>query len=349
MSDGSSIQWCDATWTIAVGCTRASSGCDNCYAATFVHRALHETHRGLTKIRPKNAARPGVDWTGEVRTLPHRLVDPLRWVKPRRVFVGSMTDLFHYAVPFEYVAAVFGVMAACPQHTFLVLTKRPERAREFFVWMDHRARAEARVTSASCFAAALNAGADVNAPPPGVSRTRWSYEMPPNPAWPLPNVHLGVSVEDQRTADERIPVLLELPAALRWVSYEPALGLVDFKRIGSDPLSITLPLAGLTWRMAKDGVRLCEPHKRVGWVVVGGESGPRARPFMIEWASAVVEQCREAGTPVFVKQLGSDPSLPLSRPTEVRRELTLRDYAGGDMDEWREHGLDHLCVREVPA
>ncbi|HKY51658.1 MAG TPA: DUF5131 family protein [Candidatus Limnocylindria bacterium] len=322
MSDGSSIEWCDATWTIAVGCTRVSSGCDHCYAATFVHRGLHETHRGLTKLRPKDASRPGVDWNGTVRTLPVRLADPLRWRKPRRVFVGSMTDLFHPAIPFEYVAAVFGVMAACPQHTFLVLTKRPQRAREFFAWLDASAGPKDEQYGRQydeldvCADAAARAEREMVGDPWMISERLSERRLP----WPLPNVHLGTSVEDQATADERIPALLQCPAALHWVSAEPLLGPVDFGAI--------VP------RYPDNGAHL-------SWVVVGGESGPGARPFHVEWARSIVRQGREAETPVFVKQLGAKP---FDQIGPVRRDFPELDSKGGDIERWP---ADLRC-RELP-
>lgn len=285
MSDGSSIEWCDATWTPVVGCTRVSAGCDNCYAINTVHRFRKSD--GLTKLRPKSAARPGLDWTGKVLLQPERLADPLRWRKPRRVFVCSQADLFHDQVPFKFIARVFGVMSECRQHTMIVLTKRIERAREFLAWLD----------------------------PPSA----------------LPNVHIGVSVEDQATADERIPVLLKVPAAVRWVSYEPALGPVTFDK-DRGWLSCGVDDVG-------------GPH--VDWIVVGGESGPRARPFHVEWALSTIEQCRDTGARAFVKQLGTSPrqGVPVEDIHGTTRIVKLADYAGGDMSEWPAD----LRVREFPT
>jgi protein gp37 len=232
--------------------------------------------------------------------MPHQLAKPLAWKTPRRVFVNSMSDLFHPTAPDDYIAAVFGVMAACPQHTFQVLTKHPERAARWFaVWRDGGA--------------------------------------------PLPNVWLGTSVEDQAAADERIPHLLACPAAVLWVSYEPALGPVDF--------SAWLPDRGLSFTDA-EGVPVRGPA-RLDWIVVGGESGPGARPFDVQWARDTVRQCRRASVPVFVKQLGANyidakngvGGYSASPPPEYGR-LTRRlcDRKGGDPSEWPED----LRVREWP-
>jgi protein gp37 len=329
MSDGSNIEWCDATWQPVIGCTRVSPGCDHCYAISVVHRGMSPQHRGLTKLRPKDASRPGVDWNGTVRLQPEKLAEPLRWKKPRRVFVCSLADLFHDAVPFEYIAAVFGVMAACPQHTFLALTKRPARALEFFAWLAER-------------------GDGVHGPRMEPDYVCWLHsEKHTGPfartAWPLPNVHLGTSVEDQQRADERIPTLLQCPAALHWVSAEPLLG----------PVTLAKPMhtgAGDHDRIGRKTWSNAMYH--LGWVVVGGESGPGARPFNIDWAYQLLEQARGLPTRVFVKQLGSSPQIVSEDidqdgyviGTRTDR-LLLADRKGGDMSEWP----DDICVREVPA
>lgn len=319
------IEWTDETWNPVVGCSRVSAGCDHCYAMGVAHRGMSPQHRGLTKLRPRDAWRPGVDWTGEVRTVPEMLAKPLHWRKPRRVFVNSMSDLFHHRVPFEFIAAVFGVMAATP-HTYQVLTKRPERAREFFAWVLPRnppAFGSSAAVVNELWARAHGFGIEHN----DIAR-RFSGAM----RWPLPNVHLGVSVEDQATANERITVLLDCPAALHWASYEPALGPVDFVEAAVEK-------------------RLLRSSGRLRWVVVGGESGPGARPFDLAWARKTVADCRAAGVPVFVKQLGARPFI---RNPDYRndpddrgdlRDVMLTDRKGGDWNEWPAD----LRVREVPA
>lgn len=265
----------------------------------------------------------GPRWTGEVRLVPEVLGTPLKWRKPRRVFVNSMSDLFHEDVSFEFIAAVFGVMAAAPQHTFQVLTKRPKRMREFFAWVTGRRGVEPYVYVEG--SVVVHAAEQV-----------MGTELRRAASWPLPNVWLGVSVEDQATADERIPLLLECPAAVRWVSYEPALGPVDFEGLSLDDGS------GLSAFRTGD----LADEDGLDWVVVGGESGPGARPFDLTWARSVVAQCKSAEVPCFVKQLGAVPYDSHGRTPAERLELfALSNRKGGDMAEWP----DDLRVRQWPG
>jgi protein gp37 len=338
------IEWCDETWNPVVGCSRVSAGCDHCYAMGVAHRGLRPEHGGLTKMRPKDAKRPGVDWTGKVLAVPERLGTPLRWRKPRRVFVNSMSDLFHEALPFEFVAAVFGVMAACPQHTFLVLTKRPARALEFFAWLHRETRDPDGEWWGVGGVLQVMAGAHWPDLPEdegdGIETGRFAQLVEVGEEWrpwPLANVHFGVSAEDQATWDERVPLLLQCPAAVRWVSVEPMLGPIDMhtRVIGGTALGF------------------------LNWIVVGGESGPGARMFDVAWARSLVQHCRDVRTPVFVKQLGAQPIDALDRdrwPTgtafgepvlhgsQWRARVKLRDRKGGDMAEWPAD----LRVRELP-
>ncbi len=351
------------TWNPVVGCSIKSAGCTNCYAMGIAHRGMSKQHRGLTVMTSR-----GAKWNGEVRFLPDVLAKPLSWRKPRRVFVNSMSDLFHEGLAFEQIAAVFGVMAACPQHTFQVLTKRPERAREFFAWLGaEQHRYEGGQATACVVAAQQATDYETLVPAPIYSR-----------AWPLPNVWIGVSCEDQRAADERIPILLELPAVVRFVSAEPLLGPIDFRAIPYrgdvdyflDAIAgrySTIP--GGQGNTFAHGMALKRP---IDWIIVGGESGPGARPCDVAWIRSIVEQCAGAGVPVFCKQLGAKPingersaihdahgvaapSLPheevdrlapnyvdghVVRPAPVR----LRDRKGADMAEWPED----LRVRAFP-
>lgn len=356
-----SIEWTDRVWNPLVGCSRVSKGCEHCYAERVAHRGMSEHHRGLTVLGAH-----GPRWTGEVRLVPEALSKPLSWRKPCRVFVNSMSDLFHEKIAFETVAAIFGVMAATPRHTYQVLTKRPERARAFFKWIveqDTAIPADIRGDSTPGLlhanAAALSAEI-VHHPKGDAGPLHVEHCADPSGPWPLPNVWLGVSVEDQATADARIPVLLELPAALRWVSYEPALGTIDFT--GLDVLGQTRtephphdPVVRL------DALRghLSGPDElgaRLDWVVVGGESGPNARPFDLWWARRVLRQCRKANVPVFVKQLGAKPiitedilevlKLRCGHTIENRiARLHFKDSKGKDPSEWPED----LRVREWPG
>lgn len=255
------IEWCDETWNIAMGCTPVSTGCNNCFARTMIKRF---------------AGRPG--WPkspGEVTLFPERLEQPFKWRKPRRVFVNSMSDLFHQDVPLIFIAKMFSVMAANSEHTFQILTKRPVRMKEWFIWYDnlrcspHDYHAQLRIEIGNL---------------------------------PLPNVWLGVSVEDQETADERIPILLETPAAKRFVSYEPALG----------PIKVLQDCQVCKGRGWFDNGPLdqfkCENCNDVGQligldlVICGAETGPGARPMDINWARYVRDQCKAAKVPFFFKR-----------------------------------------------
>jgi protein gp37 len=248
-----------------------------------------------------------------------------------------MSDLFHEALSNEAIAIVFAIMASCPQHTFQVLTKRPERMLAWFAWLKEEAEdLQASVGEAPPSghpeggALAIMAGEAVL---PGRG-----FAVACNAPWPLPNVWLGVSVEDQATADERIPLLLESPAALRFVSYEPAIGPVDF---GEVPIGMFGPL---------------RPHGGVGdqtprldWLIFGGESGPGARPCDIAWIRSAVGQCKSAGVPVFVKQLGARPiaqegsneaamwAASHYAPIDDLGAIHTKNRSGADPSEWPEY------------
>lgn len=296
MGDGTSIEWTDASWPIHAGCKEISPGCANCYSARLTATRLSKTpkYRGLAIIGKNGHPH----FTGETRThLPH-LEWPLKWKAPRKIFVDDMSDLFYEEHSFENIAAVFGVMAACPQHTFQCLTKRAERMREWFAWVDRRADGALsvfpyddtgwRIRQMLCVMA-RHAGADVP-----------SHHGGP---WPLPNVWLGVSCEDQTAADARIPHLLATPAAVRFVSAEPLLGPIDFARVAPKPIATN----ALTGRWAVPRADGSKQDPRVHWVIVGGESGPGARPSDLAWIRSVVAQCRTAASSCFVKQLGARP------------------------------------------
>lgn len=292
------IEWTDATWNPVRGCSIVSEGCRNCYAMKQAHRFSGEgmPYEGLTELGPQ-----GPRWTGTIRLVPELLDAPLRWKTPRRIFVNSMSDLFHEDVPDEFIVSVFTVMAIAEKHTFQVLTKRPRRMLDLL----------SKWTSEDLY----TAWHDFTGEPPEVS------------AWPLPNVWLGVSVEDQKTADERIPILLQTPAAVRFVSAEPLLGPVDLQR--SDELAMV--------QCVRNGSTI---ERGIDWVIVGGESGPGARPCDVAWIRSIVEQCQAAAVPCFVKQLGSHPFDDGTLPTE----RLLKSRKGGDPAEWPAD----LRVREMP-
>lgn len=262
MGDKTKIQWTDATWNPLRGCSRVSDGCRNCYAESVAHRFSGPgmPYEGLTRVVNGRPA-----WTGEVRTVPELLDQPLRWKRPRRIFVNSMSDLFHENVPDDFLPWPFAVMATAKQHVFQVLTKRPERMRRV---MNDGAFFDA----VACMALQVY-GAEITADD-----------------WPLSNVWLGVSVENQAAADERIPLLLDTPAAVRWISAEPLLG----------PVSTVVPFDGATVDAAR-GARPGIP--RIDWIVAGGESGPHARPMHPDWVRSLRDQCAAAGVPFHLKQI----------------------------------------------
>ena len=270
------IEWTDEVWNPVTGCTKVSQGCKHCYAERMWDRL----------------SAPGMPYAGrafaDVRTHPDRLDQPLRWKRPRRVFVNSMSDLFHEAVPDEFLDQVFAAMALAPQHTFPLLTKRPARMCQYLSDDD----LEDRLTD-------LWRGGDPD-------REAWNLMLP------LENVWLGVSVEDQDTADERIPLLLQTPAAIRWISAEPLLG----------PLSLDPWLHEMR---DPDGF-LRHAGGALDWVVVGGESGPHARPMHPDWARSLRDACVEAGVPFFMKQLSGKNGRAIKDIAVFPADLKIREY-----------------------
>lgn len=326
------IAWTDATWNPLRGCARVSEGCRNCYAETVAARfsGPGQPYEGLATRSPGR-------WTGEVRLVEKHLTDPLRWKEPRRIFVNSMSDLFHERVPDEWIDRIFAVMALSPRHTFQILTKRPERVGRYFDAHEPR--------PPGSYLWAHERIARLIAQPDWVELPRGRAFIPRPLAWPLPNVWLGVSVEDQKTANERIPELLSTPAALHFVSYEPALGLVDFTAIRSHPEGCQPGPWGNTHHSALfDHAGFT---KRLQWVIVGGESGPHARPFDVAWARATIKACRAAGVACFVKQLGARSyRQPVYSDGAIAGGVVLhiRDRKGADPAEWPED----LRVQEFP-
>lgn len=229
------IEWADKVWNPVTGCTPVSAGCAHCYAERIAKRFWGE--RSFNQVMCHE----------------DRLDDPLHWKKPARVFVNSMSDLFHPDVPFGFIMAVWGAMESGPQHTYMILTKRPDRMIKFWNWWTNDAGMMGK---------------------PIV----------------LPNVWMGVSVENQAMADERIPLLLNTPAAVRFVSVEPMLGPVNIF-----PWLIESP---------EDCSEFCDPSAIINWVICGGESGPGARPMHPDWARSLRDQCQEVKAPFFFKHWG---------------------------------------------
>lgn len=273
MSDGTKIEWTDATWNPITGCSVISPGCANCYAMKLAGTRLqhHPSRAGLTR-----ETKAGPVWNGTIRFNEEWLGQPLHWKRPRMVFVCAHGDLFHEDVPNAWIDRVFAVMALSPQHTFQVLTKRAERMRAYLSrhrW--HLWAAAGRIIDAH----------------------RWE-NLPPIMGCdytPLPNVWLGISAEDQQRADERVPELLATRAAVRFVSAEPMLGPISFETICARGGSVHDALRGWVWG---------EDHgPKLDWIIAGGENGPR--PMQAEWAQSIRDQCATAGTAFFFKQWGS--------------------------------------------
>lgn len=303
MADQTPIEWTDATWNIITGCSVVSPGCTNCYAMKLAGTRLqhHPSRAGLTVD-----SRAGPVWNGQVRFNAEWLTQPLRWTRPRMIFVCAHGDLFHEGVPDDWLDQIFAVMALCPQHTFQVLTKRPERMRAY-------------LANPTARRLAMNAVKLVSHPPSpfGLSKDRvladrdrtlaiWRSAQDRLAGCYLPNVWLGVSVEDQTRADERIPVLLDTPAAVRWISAEPLLGPVSLRGLPGLPTDdecVRINALEGKWRTSP---RDEEGHAmpRLDWVVAGGESGPGARPMHPDWARQLRDQCAEAGVPFLFKQWG---------------------------------------------
>ncbi|GGF38485.1 hypothetical protein GCM10011321_31760 [Youhaiella tibetensis] len=286
MSDRTGIEWTEATWNPLRGCSRVSEGCRHCYAEGIAARfsAPGQPYDGLARLVTRPGGTSEARWAGKVVLAPESaLKQPLRWTRPRLIFVNSMSDLFHEAVPDEWIDQVFAVMAAATCHTFQILTKRPERMRAY-------------ISSPATVDRILMRARELD---PAL----WYLD------WPMPNVWLGTSIEDQPTADTRIPYLRRTPAAVRFVSAEPLLAPVDlFAALGVSvhhhPANRqTTALNALVITAA--GRALQESGgSRIHQVIVGGESGRRARPMHPAWARLLRDQCKAGGIAFFFKQWG---------------------------------------------
>jgi protein gp37 len=329
------------TWNPVRGCSMAQGsnspkdgGCVNCYAARQEARNLPGHRSPTTGKSFAIMTDHGPRWTGDVELIESQLTIPLHRRTPTTYFVNSMSDLFHEELPDEAIDRVFAVMALCPQHTFQVLTKRPDRMAAYMTTRLGAGHRGDRISSLM---------------------DRWDF-LPRDrtfrrycEAWPLPNCWLGTSCETQKCADDRIPHLLRTPAAVRFVSLEPLLGPIDLR----------------PWLMCKTCIegRSRDPFEcdeiKLDWVIAGGESGPGARPCDVAWIRSIVIQCEAAGVPCFVKQLGAHivasgttcfnwpirtaPGLTSDCTVDPPR-IHVQHKKGGDMDEWPEY----LRVREMP-
>jgi protein gp37 len=276
----SNIEWTDKVWNPVTGCTKVSQGCKNCYAKT-----LHDKrHKAFLAGKLQNVKQYSVPFE-TVMLHPKRLADPLKWKKPTKIFVNSMSDLFHEDVPFEFISSVFSVMSDCDQHIFQVLTKRPKRMLDFY---------------------------------------HWKYRQFGVPWRPSDNVWIGVSVENQETANERIHHIKYINASVKFLSCEPLLGPIDFEKAIGDSLK---------WHIG--GLKNC-----ISWVIVGGESGPNARPMHPDWARSLRDQCAAAGVSFFFKQWGEWAPVEDVDPSE---DIVWLDYKSDELKE-RKNPIPHICI-----
>jgi protein gp37 len=339
MSGKTSIEWTEQTWNPIVGCSIVSPGCTNCYAMKMAARieamGNQPRYAGTTKKVNGNAV-----WTGKLAQAPDSvLLAPLKRKKPTTYFVNSMGDLFHEDCPDEWIDRVFAVMALSPQHTFQVLTKRAPRMRDY---MNERWQGTPAIKIGDLD---IVAGAPTGrrsqieeACEPFLQKlnlvdtdndTLWTAEGACKAmqwSWPLPNVWLGVSTERQQEADERIPLLLQTPAAIRFISAEPLLGPIDLTRLcllAQKPGSIRagihinalagkycesgMPYTG-AWDVTKPAPTI--PPIRLDWVICGGESGHGARQMAPSWAVSLRDQCAASGTAFFMKQMTKKAEIP---------------------------------------
>ncbi len=324
MADGSKIEWTDATWNPVTGCSVVSPGCTNCYAMRLAGTRMrgHASRLGLTV-----ETKAGPVWNGLVRFNEAWLDQPLRWKRPRRVFVCAHGDLFHEGVPNAWLDRVFAVMALAPQHSFQVLTKRAARMRAYIDGLTRQEWWKARLGEAS-----------------GAEMRRGDGTFP---TWPLSNVWLGVSAEDQQRADERVPDLLATPSAVRFASAEPLLGPIDFTKLqtfGGGQLDALRGMWATYPIVERDGraALLTKALARLDQIIVGGESGPGSRPMHQQWAGSIRDQCASAAAAFFFKQWGE--WLP----------VTLYDIDGGpevfEADDGRPEGAFagvHVATRAL--
>lgn len=321
------------TWNPIAGCSILSPGCTNCYAMKMAHR-IEMMGAGLPTGRRNSTQYDGTTklvndtavWTGKIGYAPASiLLRPLKRKKPTTYFVNSMSDLFHDAVPDAVIDHIFAIMALCPQHTFQVLTKRTERMRQWFSADRSEIVGLAMLTI--------------------VDRIPHGHRRVP---WPLPNVWLGVSTERQKEADERIPLLLQTPAAVRFISAEPLLGPLDVSAIKFNDEDAEVRINALTaeaWVENSESAAAYtdenDGNTKLDWIIAGGESGPDARPTHPDWIRALRDQCAAAGVPFFFKQWGSwfpyidrdrdDPDwrANYSRTNSQPERYQILNFAGG--------------------
>ncbi len=292
MGNKTGIGWTDATWNPTRGCTRVSAGCVNCYAETMAARFSDDgqPYHGLATRSPPR-------WTNKVEVYSDRLLIPVRWRRPRRIFVDSMSDLFHKDIPDEFIECVYATMALCPRHTFQILTKRSERMMEFNNRED--------VAKKVYWWLGETVSGDL------YDHAMWDREemFGDGHPWPLPNVWHGVSTENQEAADERVPNLLNTKSAVRILSVEPMLGPVDLNSVGRPWLTkeIDHPL-----------------DAAIDQVICGGETGAFRRHMEESWARYLRDQCKDAGVAFFMKQMTG--MTPAKAAAEIPDDLRIQEF-----------------------
>lgn len=361
-----SIEWTDSTWNPLRGCSRVSEGCRHCYAEREAnrHKGPGGAYEGLVQLVNGHPA-----WTGKVTFVEKHLLDPLKWgavldpdapiitrvlrdgafegarIRRRRIFVNSMSDLFHENVPDAWIKKIFAVMALCPHHDFQILTKRAERM-------------SATLGSMGVGHQILDLAESIALSEINTRNKTWGQWLQGKPIqvsfssagtkvrmleriWPLPNVWLGVSVENQKAADERIPPLLRTPASVRFISAEPLLGPINLEQ-----LTVLIGTQEARLNSISDYYKVNEELSRLDWVIAGGESGPEARSMHPDWVRSLRDQCLPAGTAFFFKQWGAwvptkDPGVAKARGIPLGDCMSWvgrKKIAGAVLDgrEWRQ-------------
>lgn len=338
----SKIEWTEKTWNPIVGCTVVSPGCTNCYAMKMAARIERmggaPQYDGTTQ-----ETKGGAVWTGKMALSEKALLEPLKRKKPTTYFVNSMGDLFHEGASDEWIDRVFKVMRDCPQHTFQILTKRSNRMRQYLGEFKQYVHPASRVLAGEF---SWNK-TEASGPPEADYVTRGGVSPNDRPKgsplfhnneWPLPNVWLGVSAEDQQRADERIPDLLDTPAAKRFVSAEPLLGPIDLSDVCNGHYFQSF-LTGDRWHDGLGVNSYQRGNPSLDWVIVGGESGHKARPMHPDWARSIRDQCASADVPFFFKQWGEwksvldrdkdDPDWRSDFGMMKRQGCKVLNFAGG--------------------
>jgi len=316
----SKIEWTQETWNPIVGCSKISPGCENCYAEKMAYRLAHalasndtsDTWSAYVDVIGIGQKKNGViqlapKWSGQTSMVKSAFEKPCHWKKPRMIFVCSMGDLFHESVPFEWIDTVFGVIGMHDHHTYQILTKRPERMVEYF---------ESRGFNEKF-------------------------------AEGYPHVWIGVTAENQEQANKRIPILLDIPAAKRFVSIEPMLSKIELSDIiESDGSHYVNYLTGEQSGVDGEGT-YCDWHpNKIDWVILGGETGHKARPMHLDWVRSVRDQCKEAGVPFFFKQWGEYKEVSLTPEQRIKEKYIVLGNDGKEYIIAGEH-LSPVYMQKV--